>query len=531
LESRTPVVRTPFQVVVSGRLRTFGYLVGLSAICVASRLPQLRSPNLLIDGDESVLGLMAKHVAQGKELPIFFYGQHYALATVEAGAGALGFLISGVNATSLKISMLALWTLGVLFTFLALSKTLNVRRGFWISTVLVLNPAWAAWSMKAGGGYITSFTATALLAWLLVQPRERESMFRWLTAGALTAVIYLAQPLWLPGVLPIVVVVLASRRRVSWAAGYVAIAAGAIVLVKLATPAIVDTWGGPPIGNPNLLGSLSRVGRQIYVYLTGSYYLQWAIEPPGRATVAFAVAWCAVLPALVLMQLYRLVSRQYCLPSHLLFIAACSTLAAEWILLSARDARYLLPLAALLVPLAGIEMADLVDRRIFPRGASQVITAAMLVLGAVSMREFSDFNYLWKNSPNRWTEARRLQQVLGYLKVKDVSRVFSMNGLLDSQLMFYSNEQVLARWTYPVSRYPAYSTTVDRALASGETVAVVGYTHASGAPGCWDVPICTGGLEGMVANPESIFIVDDKYFVYVGADRELLRKLGFRFWD
>jgi hypothetical protein len=72
---------------------------------------------------------------------------------------------------------------------------------------------------------------------------------------------------------------------------------------------------------------------------------------------------------------------------------------------------------------------------------------------------------------------------------------------------------------------------VDRALANGEKVAVVGYTHTSGAPGCWDIPICTGGLEGMVANPESIFTVDGKYFVYVGADRELLKKLGFRFWD
>ena len=79
-------MRTPFKTVVSDKVRTFGYLVGLSAICIASRLPQLRSPNLLVDGDESVLGLMAKHVAQGKEFPIFFYGQHYALATIEAGA-------------------------------------------------------------------------------------------------------------------------------------------------------------------------------------------------------------------------------------------------------------------------------------------------------------------------------------------------------------------------------------------------------------------------------------------------------------
>jgi hypothetical protein len=160
-----------------------------------------------------------------------------------------------------------------------------------------------------------------------------------------------------------------------------------------------------------------------------------------------------------------------------------------------------------------------------------LFAAAVLLLGSVSMREFSEFNYLWKNPPNRWTEARRLQQVIGYLKVKNVSHVFSMNGLLDSQLMFYSNEQVLARWTYPISRYPAYSTTVNRALTKGEPVAVVGYTHTSGAPGCWDIPICTGGLEGMVANPESMFTVDGKYFVYVGADRELLKKLGFRFWD
>ena len=206
---------------------------------------------------------------------------------------------------------------------------------------------------------------------------------------------------------------------------------------------------------------------------------------------------------------------------------SCS--AAEWALLSARDPRYLLPLG-LLVPLAGVELLDLVDRRIVPRPAAIVVTAVVLLLGSLSMREFSGFNYLWKNPPDRWTEARRLQQVFGFLKVSGVRRVFAMNGMLDSQLVFYSDEQVLSRWANPLGRYPPYGKEVDRALASGEKVAVVGYTHGSGAPGCWDVPICTGGLEGLVPNPESIFTVDGKYFVYVGADRELLKKLGFRFW-
>jgi hypothetical protein len=31
----------------------------------------------------------------------------------------------------------------------------------------------------------------------------------------------------------------------------------------------------------------------------------------------------------------------------------------------------------------------------------------------------------------------------------------------------------------------------------------------------------------MIPNPEAIFTVDGKYFVYVGADRELLGKLSF----
>jgi hypothetical protein len=333
---------------------------------IVSRLPQLRSPNLLADGDECVLGLMAKHVAQGKEFPVFFYGQHYALSSVEAAAGALGFLGFGVSAVSLKLAMLALWTVGILFVFLAQSRFVGASRSFWITSVLLLNPVWAAWSMKAGGGYITAFTATAVLLWLLTRDRTRETIVRWLAAGALTAVIYLAQPLWLPGLLPILVVALVSRRRLSWGIGYLIVTAAAILLVKLATGTSTETWGGPTIGNPDLFGSLSRVGQQIYIFLTGSYYLSWAIEPPGRATITLAIVWCIALPAILLIQGYRLFTKRYCPLSHLLVVSVSATLLAEWALLGARDARYLLPLGALLVALVGVELADLVDRRHVP---------------------------------------------------------------------------------------------------------------------------------------------------------------------
>ena len=513
------------------RFRSLVYPLALAALAFVSRLPQLRSPNLLVDGDECVLGLMAKHVAQQQEFPIFFYGQNYAFSPVEATAGAISFLPFGPGPLALKLGALALWAAGIVFGYLALLHLIGRRRSVWITAVLVLNPVWAVWSMKPGGGYLTAFVATSMLFWVLAGGRDGESIVRWIVAGCLTSIIYLAQPLWLPGVLPIVVVALASRRRIRLAAGYAAAALVVVISVKLMAPVVINGWRGPALGNADLRHSVVPVARQIYVYMTGAYYLAWETDSPGPVTTALATLWCALLAATAALQLYRLVTRRYYWLSHLLFVSIWTTILAEWIFLAARDARYMLPLGGLLVPLIGVELLDLVDRKLVPNIVAPALACAMVLLGALSMREFREFNYLWRNPSRQWSEAKRLQQVLGYLKVMDVRRVFSMNGMLDSQLVFYSDEQVLSRWSNPAGRYHPYVKEVNRALAEGEKVAVVGYTHNSGAPGCWDVPICTGGIESMVPNPWSIFTVDDKYFVYVGADRELLTRLGFRFWD
>jgi hypothetical protein len=513
----------PPQALRGARARTWTYIATLVAVSVVSRLPQLRSPNLLVDGDEAVLGLMAKHLALGREFPIFFYGQHYGFSSVEAMAGALSFLLLGTNAISLKLAMLALWTVGVLFLFLAQAKLVGVDRSFWITMVFLLTPAWAVWSMKARGGYLTAFTATAALLWLVVQDRERETFMRWLVAGALTFLIYLAQPLWLPGVLPILIVILLSRRSLLYIVSYLAVPIVMVLVVRTSS-------GGLVIGNPDVLGSFPLLGRQIWVSMTGTYYLAQTLDP-DPITEILAVFWCCVVPAAVLLQLYRLVTGRYCLWSHLLFVSACATLVAELVMLKARDARYLLPFSGLLIMLAGVELLDLVDRRIVPKRLAYGLTLTVLFLGSASMREFRDFTYLWRNAPTSLSENERLQQVIAYLKAEHISHVFSMNGLLDTQLIFYSDEKIVSRWAMGRDRYPPYVEAVDLALEDGASVAVVGYTDTSGAPGCWDIPICSGGIEGLVKNPETIVTVDGRYFVYVKPTKELLQQLEFRFQD
>ena len=46
---------------------------------VLLRLPQLLSPDLIPDSDESGLGLMAMCPKGGKALPVFFVGQSYTI--------------------------------------------------------------------------------------------------------------------------------------------------------------------------------------------------------------------------------------------------------------------------------------------------------------------------------------------------------------------------------------------------------------------------------------------------------------------
>src|SRR5687768_12086292 len=57
------------------------------------------------DSDQAIVGLMAKHLIEGRAFPVFYYGQNYMLG-VEAYLAAPVFLIAGVSVTALKFPLL-----------------------------------------------------------------------------------------------------------------------------------------------------------------------------------------------------------------------------------------------------------------------------------------------------------------------------------------------------------------------------------------------------------------------------------------
>lgn len=505
---------------VLSRSRTaLGCIAVLAVVTVLARLPQLVSPNLLAEGDECTVGLMGMHVARGHDLPLFMYGQKYGLAIVEASAAAVSFSIFGAGPVTLKLAILAIWIAGAAFYFRALARVLGTARSFWITLLLVVMPAWAATSMKAWSGYVTAFAATGLAIDLITGNTDRRTV-PWLAAGAMTAVIYFAQPLWLPGLLPIVLYHLVASRRLSCWTAYGAttlgLVAGMAAVKKYWLTDVAEIWFGPTPGNPHPLASVAGLVKQIYVSLTGSFYFANAVVP-GRLTAALAGAWFALLCALLLVQAYRLVTRRYLLWSHLLALSICLTIGANWILLEERDARYVMAMHVPLVFLAGVELFDLVDRFRIP--ARRWVAAILLgaAVQAVAMREFAGYSYMWwTNTAGSPSETRTLHTLIGYMESRGVTHAYAMNMLLPWSITFYSNETIIARWKGSRDRYPPYVLAVDRALETGRPVAIVGYVGY------------TYGLERLVPDPKDIVNIDGKYFVYIGPDRDLLTRAGFR---
>jgi hypothetical protein len=410
------------------------------------------------------------------------------------------------------------WLAGTSFYFLAFARPLGNARSFWIALLLASMPAWGAASMKAWSGYLTAYAVTGLSLYLIVRNDNRRAA-PWCIAGALTGVVFFAHPLWLPGLLPVVLFFLWSSRSrvfwVSWLAGVLGIASPVLAVKAMWFTGIAPAWVGPTAGNPHLLASLPQVAEQIYVGLTGSFYFRSAV-PLGPATRIVAWIWLAVLALAVPVQITRLLTGRYLVWSHLLFLSALGTIAANWLLLDLRDARYVLALHAPLVYMTGFELVDLADRRPVAKRGIAASIALVLALQVASMTEFSRYTYMWwTNSPGAPSETRTLLKVIGHLRSRGVTHVFAMNALLQWQITFYSGETVIARWKTMRERYPPYITEVDRAVEDGEPVAIVGYTGY------------TYGLERIVRDPGAIVDVDGKYFVYLGPDEETLRRAGF----
>lgn len=107
----------------------------------------------LIESDEAVVGLMARHIFQG-EFPVFYWGQHY-LGSIEAFFAAGLFAVFDATPIVLKLAPFLLFAAFLIVHYYLGRSTIGHQSAL-LATVLVgISPAFLTiWSLKARGGYM-----------------------------------------------------------------------------------------------------------------------------------------------------------------------------------------------------------------------------------------------------------------------------------------------------------------------------------------------------------------------------------------
>lgn len=104
--------------------------------------------------DEGVVGLMARHIVEGRSLPVFFYGQDY-LGALEAYCAAALFAVFGPGLETLRLVpyLFSLALLAVVYRFTYCAYSVAAAR--WATAMVAVAPMYfLQWNLKARGGFV-----------------------------------------------------------------------------------------------------------------------------------------------------------------------------------------------------------------------------------------------------------------------------------------------------------------------------------------------------------------------------------------
>lgn len=120
------------------------------------------------DSDQAVVGLMAKHLAEGRAFPLFFYGQHYMLA-VEPWLAAPLFRVAGASVATLKLPLLGVNIAVCVLLLWLLVRTIGVKplEAFLISLFFIAPPPLVSARLVEAQGSNIEPLLYVLILWLL----------------------------------------------------------------------------------------------------------------------------------------------------------------------------------------------------------------------------------------------------------------------------------------------------------------------------------------------------------------------------
>jgi hypothetical protein len=438
-------------------------------LCIITRIPQLISPHLILDGDECVVAVMAKHIMHGKGFPLYFYGQAYGLSIIEVLFIIPFYWVLGMSTLAVKLSMLTLWITGVVFFYKALVQIDKTRStlALLITLLLVCSPAWAVWSMKARGGYLTAFTLTSIVLYLMFHERHGKRLGTYIICGLLVPIIYEAQMLWIPSLLLLVTYPLIKNfslaRLLSFLLPCVMLFIGLQLYKQQLSHFFEPVYTFPTCHTANYF---IRIPEYIFQSIQGNYYFT-EIGTLYFFNAVFAALFTAFILAMPLFGLYYIIKKRKNKTLLILSLFSLLPVLFATIFDFRMEPRFLLPVSGF----ALLALFLLVKALSFSNYKLPYVAYTIVVLtGLISTITFYNYSFL----PY---DAKAIAGLIQQLKGRGVHHVFCSESLLSWQINFYSQEEVIARDDKMPGRYPPYLNGVNEAFAAGKATAIVSPTY------------------------------------------------------
>ncbi len=168
-----------------------GFWLSLAAVLLTAavlRAGLLAAGAFTFHSDEAIVGLMARHMLQGREFPIFFYGQAY-MGSLDAICVAAGFALFGESVHTIRLVQAVLY-LGVVASTFWLGWRLSGRR--WVASLaglmVAVPPAvLTLYTAVSLGGYNETLILGNLILVFSYEAAHThaDSRWRWALLGAL----------------------------------------------------------------------------------------------------------------------------------------------------------------------------------------------------------------------------------------------------------------------------------------------------------------------------------------------------------
>lgn len=139
----------------SGQRHEWIAVAGIIVVAAAIYLLLLLTGQSYADGDECVVGIMARHILDGRHYPLMFYGQPYGGGgVIEAWLAFLPFKLFGASSVSLKLVAVVLSVVTLILLYRFTRQTFGLRVALVATSIYAFAVPMLEWHSKVRGGML-----------------------------------------------------------------------------------------------------------------------------------------------------------------------------------------------------------------------------------------------------------------------------------------------------------------------------------------------------------------------------------------